>query len=177
MRSMFALEYGRLQSCITTTDGKQVPLYTVRPGECVQEEALFQNHHCSDVVAEIRSRVRSFPIIAVKEALRQRPDLAAEFMALQGMRFSTLRVSLELRSLRSARSRIMQFIGTSAPTGSNTVTLDRTLKNIAYDLGLTQEVFYRTLAQLIEEGLVRRTKHSIALGKAFDLSLRADRHP
>ena len=177
VRSLFALEYGRLQSWVATTDGKQVPLYTVRSGECVLEEALFQDYHCSDVVAEIRSRVRSFPITAVKATLRQRPDLAAEFMALQGNRFSALSLSLELRSLRSARSRIMQFIRTSAPAGSNRVRLDRTLKDIADDLGLTHEVFYRTLAQLIKEGLVRRTKHSIALREASDLSLRADRHP
>ena len=172
MRSLFALEYGRLQSWIATTDGKQILLYTVRSGECVLEEALFQDHHCSDVVAEIRSRVRSFPIAAVKATLRQRPDLAAEFMALQGNRFSALSLSLELRSLRSARSRIMQFIRASTPAGSN-----RTLKNIADDLGLTHEVFYRTLAQLIKEGLVRRTKRSITLTEASHLSLRADRHP
>jgi CRP/FNR family transcriptional regulator, dissimilatory nitrate respiration regulator len=177
VRSLFALEYGRLQSWIATTDGKQILLYTVRSGECVLEEALFQNHHCSDVVAETRSRVRSFPIAAVKATLRQRPDLAAEFMALQGSRFSALSHSLELRSLRSARSRIMQFIRASAPAGSNGVRLDRTLKNIADDLGLTHEVFYRTLAQLIKEGLVRRTKYSIALREASDLSLRVDRHP
>ena len=177
VRSLFALEYGRLQSWIATTDGKQVPLYTVRSGECVLEEALFQHYHCSDVVAEIRSRVRSFPITAVKATLRQRPDLAAEFMALQGNRFSALSLSLELRSLRLARSRILQFISTSAPAGSNKVRLDRKLKNIADDLGIAHEVFYRTLSQLIKEGLVRRTKHSIALKEASDLSSRADRHP
>jgi CRP/FNR family transcriptional regulator, dissimilatory nitrate respiration regulator len=170
VRSVFALEYGRLQSWVATTDGKQVPLYTVRSGECVLEEALFQDFHFSAVVAEIRSRVRSFPISAVKAALRQRPDLAAEFMALQGKRFSALSLSLELRSLRSARSRIMQFIRASAPAGSNGFRLDRTLKNIADDLGLTHEVFYRTLAKLIKEGRVRRTKNSIALNEASNIS-------
>ena len=172
VKLLFALEYGRLQSWVSTTDGKQVLLYTVHSDECVLEESLFQNYYCSDVVAEIRSRVRSFPITAVKATLRQRPDLAAEFMALQGNRFSALSLSLELRSLRSARSRIMQFIRASTPAGSN-----RTLKNIADDLGLTHEVFYRTLAQLIKEGLVRRTKRSITLTEASHLSLRADRHP
>jgi len=176
VRLLFALEYGRLTSWVATTDGKQVPLYTVRSGECVPEEALFQDFHCSDVVAEIRSRVRSFPIIAVKATLLQRPDLAAEFMALLGNRFSALSLSLELRSLRSARSRIMQFIRISAPAGSNGVRLDRTLKNIADDLGLTHEAFYRTLTQLIKEGVVRRTKNCIVLRETSDLSLRAARH-
>ena len=158
---MFAVEYGRLQLCASTSDGKQVPLYTVRTGECVAEAALFAENYCSDVVAEIRSRVRSFPIKALQETLRVRPDLAAEFMTLQAKRCQTLRISLELRSLRSARGRILQFIETFAPAGSKTVTLDRPFRNLADDLGLAHEVFYRTLAHLIEEGLVKRTKSTI----------------
>jgi CRP-like cAMP-binding protein len=163
VQAVFAVEYGRLQLCSSTTDGKQVPLYTVRPGECVAEAALFAQTYCSDVVAEIRSRVRSFPVRALQDTLRKRPDLATEFMTLQANRCNTLRLSLELRSLRSARSRILQFIEISAAPGSKTVTLDRTLRNIADDLGLAHEVFYRTLTQLIEEGLVKRTKNTIGL--------------
>jgi len=163
VKAMFALVYGRLQLCTSTSDGKQVPLYTVRPLECVAEAALFAQSHCSNAVAQIKSCVRGFPVEAVRDALRKRPDFAAEFMALQANRYNGLRISLELRSLRSARQRILQYIQISAPPGSNTVTLDRTLKNVADDLGLTHETFYRTLAQLIEDGMVRRTKTSIGL--------------
>ena len=136
VKAVFAVEYGSLQLCTSTSDGRQVPLYTVQSGECVAEAALFADNYCSDVVAEIRSRVRCFPIKALRDTLSARPDLAAEFMALQAARCNTLRIKLELRSLRSARSRILRFIEISASPGSKTVTLDRTLKNIADDLGI-----------------------------------------
>ncbi|MBV9771002.1 MAG: Crp/Fnr family transcriptional regulator [Bryobacterales bacterium] len=173
VEAVFAVEYGRLQLCTSTSEGRQVPLYTVRTGECVAEAALFAQNYCSDVVAEIRSRVRSFPINTLRDTLRKRPDLAAEFMALQATRCNTLRISLELRSLRSARSRILRFIEISAPQGSDTVTLDRSLKNVADDLGLTHEVFYRTLKGLIAEGLVKRTKNTLELTGAYGRRLAA----
>lgn len=163
VEAVFAIEYGRLQLFTLTSEGKQVPLYTVRSGECVAEAALFAQYYCSDVVAEIRSRVRSFPIKALRDTLRDRPDLAAEFMTLQAARCNTLRVNLELRSFRSARARILRFIEISSPAGSRTVTLDRALKNVADDLGLTHEAFYRTLTQLIGEGVIKRTKNNLAL--------------
>lgn len=163
VEAVFAVEYGRLQLSASTSDGKQVPLYTVGSGEFVAEAALFAHYYCSDVVAEVRSRVCSFPIHPLREALRKRPDLALEFMSLQAKRCNTLRISLELRSLRSARSRILQYIEISAPPGCRTVTLDRTLKNVADELGLTHETFYRTLAQLIDEGLVKRGKNTLGL--------------
>jgi CRP-like cAMP-binding protein len=84
-------------------------------------------------------------------------------MALQAKRCNSLRISLELRSLRSARERILQFIQISAPDGSGKVKLDRTLKNVASDLGLTHETFYRTLADLIAEGVIARTRDSLSL--------------
>ncbi|MDP9339688.1 MAG: Crp/Fnr family transcriptional regulator [Acidobacteriota bacterium] len=161
VKAVFAVEHGRLQLTTLTSEGKQVPLYTVRAGECVAEAALFAESYCSDVVAEVRSRVRSFPIAPLRDTLRKRPDLAEEFMALQAARCNTLRINLELRSFRSARSRILRFIEISAAAKSRIVTLDRTLKNLADDLGLTHEAFYRTLAQLIDDGLVKRTKNTI----------------
>ena len=105
---------------------------------------------------------------ALRDALRKRPDLAAEFMTLQADRYNWLRVSMELRSIRSARQRILQYIQIFAPPGSSTVTLDRTLKNVADDLGLTPEAFYRTLAQLIQDGIVRRTKTTLGLTASLD---------
>ncbi|HEX4807296.1 MAG TPA: helix-turn-helix domain-containing protein [Bryobacteraceae bacterium] len=124
---------------------------------------MFADRYCSDAIAETKYRVRAFPTKSLRNALHKRPDLAAEFMALQAKRCNSLRISLELRSLRSARERILQFIQISAPDGSGKVKLDRTLKNVASDLGLTHETFYRTLADLIAEGVIARTRDSLSL--------------
>ncbi len=156
-REVFTVISGRVQLCTSTTDGKQVPLYTVRAGECVAEAALFADRYCSNVVAETKSRVRAFPKETLQQTLLDYPHLAVEFMTLQAKRCNTLRISLELRSLRSARERILQFLKISALPQTGTLVLDRPLKNIADDLGLTQESFYRTLSDLIDEGIVGRT--------------------
>lgn len=155
-RAVFTVESGRVQLCTNTSDGKRVPLYAVRVGECVAEAALFADEYCSDVVAETKSRVRAFPKNTLQKALFNHPHLAVEFMALQAKRCNMLRINLELRSLRSARERILQFLTMSALPQTRDFTLDRPLKNIADDLGLTHESFYRTLTDLIDEGLVNR---------------------
>jgi CRP-like cAMP-binding protein len=116
-------------------------------------------------MAEVQSRVRAFPKKALQNTLRERPKLAAEFMALQAERFDWIRSSLELRALRSARERILQYLRMSCSAGPQAVRIDRPLKRIAEDLSLSHETFYRTLAQLVDEGLVRRTKETLGLQK------------
>lgn len=162
--AVFVLLYGRLQLCTTTSEGRQVPLYVVRAGECVSEAAVFAERYCSDVIAETKSRVRGFEKKTLQNTFLRYPLLAQEFMTLQAIRCNTLRVSLELRSLRSARDRILQFLNIAVP--SSGIRIDRPLRNIADDLGLTHESFYRTLNQLISEGVIRRTAKTIRLNVA-----------
>jgi len=161
--SVYVVFYGRLKLVSCTTEGKPVPLYVVRSGECVSEAALFADVYCSDVIAEVHSRVRAFPKECLQSALRDRPLLAAEFMALQTRRFNRLRIILEIRVLRSARERVLQYLRMADSSGLQTTRMDRPLKFLAEDLGLTHESFYRTLTQLIDEGLVVRTKGTLRL--------------
>ena len=163
--AVYAVLQGRVQLFFYTTEGKQVPLYVARSGECISEAALFADVYCSDVMAEVQSRVLGFPKGALQNALRERPHLAAEFMALQAQRFNRMRINLELRALRSARERILQHLGMSSFDGLRAIYMDRPLKRIAEDLGLSHETFYRTLTQLIREGLVLRTKRTLSLAE------------
>jgi len=158
---------GRVRLLCVSSEGKQVPLYVARSGECVSEHCLFAETYCSDVIAEVRSQVRAFPQDALRSTLLEYPKLIAEFMSLQTQRFNRIRLSLELRSLRSARERIRQYLGL-ASSSSGTVRLDRPLKYIAEDLGLAYETFYRTLGQLVDEGVVIRTARTLHLSEKTD---------
>ncbi len=157
-----AVQSGRLQLFSYTTEGKPVPLYVIRGGECVAEAALFAETYCGDAVAEVASRVAVFPKTALVSALNEHPALANEFMTLLTKRFNMLRIRLELRNLQSARERILQYLMVTAAPGQTSVVLDRPLKSIADDLGLTHECFYRIFAQLTKEGSVVRRRGSIA---------------
>lgn len=163
--AMFFVEKGRLHLVAYTSEGRLVPLYVVRPGECVAEAALFADSYCGDVVAEVDSRVAVFPKEEFVRALHQNLTLSDEFMARLTRRFNWLRVRLELRNLQSARERILQYLEITVPSGQNTVWIDRPLKSIADDLGLTHESFYRTLALLVKEGILTRRKGLIGFEK------------
>jgi CRP-like cAMP-binding protein len=156
--AIFAVERGRVQLLSHTSEGRPVPLYVVRPGECVSEAALFAESYCGDVVAEVASRVAVFPKQSLLSAFHNHPSIADEFMALLTKRFNMLRIRLELRNLHSARERILQYLVVTAAPGQARMALDRPLKSIADDLGLTHECFYRTLAQLTQDGIIRRRK-------------------
>lgn len=161
--AIFAVERGRLQLFSSTSEGKPVPLYVVRPGECVSEAALFAENYCGDVVAEVASRVVVCPKEPLLSVFHERPFLADEFMTLLTRRFNLLRIRLELRNLQSARERILQYLLAMTPAGQTTIPIDRPLKSIADDLGLTHESFYRTLTELARAGRITRTKGSISL--------------
>ena len=162
VKQIYVVERGRLHLCSHDPAGRAVPLYTIRLGECVSEAAIFAAHYCGDVVSEVRSRVRGFPKAALQDALRRDPELAQQYMTQMGRRFNELRLRLELRSLRSARERILQYLAASAGPGVTSVLIDRPLKSIADDLGLTHESFYRTLSQLVNEGTVGRRQRLIS---------------
>ena len=162
-QAVYVVLNGRLQLHSCTSEGKLVPLYVVRPGECVSEAALFADVYCSDVVAEVPSRLRAFPKEALKNALRKFPELAEEYMSLQAERFNKIRIRLEIRALRSARERVLQYLRLSSSPGVEAIHMDRPLKCLAEEINLSPESFYRTLTQLIGEGWVIRTKGILSL--------------
>ena len=161
--AIFVVKRGRLRLFSYTTEGKPVPLYTIRPGECVSEAALYATHYCGDVIAEVASRVAILSKKAVLDAFHENPFLSDEFGVLMTRRFNLLRIRLELRNLQSASERILQYLQATVPLGDDTIKIDRPLKSIADDIGLTHESFYRTLKKLVKDGVISRRKGSLQL--------------
>ncbi|MGI8991845.1 MAG: Crp/Fnr family transcriptional regulator [Bryobacteraceae bacterium] len=161
--AIFAVERGRLQLLSYTSGGKPVPLYVIRAGECVSEAALFAQSYCGDVVAEVASRLSVFPKGPLLAAFHGDPAISREFMVSLTRRFNLIRHRLELRNVQSARERVLQHLVASAAPGQSRMILDRPLKSVADDIGLTHECFYRTLAQLEKEGIVARKKGYVSL--------------
>jgi len=164
--AIFGVEAGRLRLVRYTQEGKPVVFQVVRAGESFAESALFLDVYGCDAVAEAPSRVLVYPKPLLRTALHDYPTLAADFVERLVQQSQALQERLELRSIRSARDRVLQYLLNEARPGETTVNLDRQLKDIAGDLGLSTEVFYRTLARLEREGLIRRTKQQIFLHSA-----------
>ena len=99
------------------------------------------------------------------DAIAELPDLAHIYMRQLSARFHTVKTLLELRSIRSARERILQYLIRQTEPNNRTIVLQRSLKNLAIELGLSSEALSRTLSRLHTEGVISRKQRSITLNK------------
>ena len=82
-------------------------------------------------------------------------------MARLARQLQELRARMELRNIRSARDRVLQYLRLRAGIGGRSIALDGQLQDIAAEIGITREVLYRTLAALETEGHLTRTQPQV----------------
>jgi CRP-like cAMP-binding protein len=111
------------------------------------------------------SRVRVYPKRALLSALRKHPALFEGFAARLARQLQGLRARMELRNIRSARQRLLQYLWLSAGDRSRRVAVEGQLQDLAADLGLSREALYRTLAALEADGVIERAASSLVLKK------------
>lgn len=162
-RFIFAVQIGRLRLVRYTSEGNLVIFEIVRPGETFALSALFCDLYPCNAIAEVPSRVIGYPKEQIKSILDDRPDLTMSFLERSHKKNKSLKVLLELRSIRSAKERLLQYLLVSTQPGMTTISFDRPLKDIANEIGLSAEVLYRTLAQLQKEGVITRSGREITL--------------
>jgi CRP-like cAMP-binding protein len=163
--AIFDVVTGRLRLVRRTVDDHLVALYTARPGDLLAEAALFSDVYRCDAVAATASRVHVYPKRALLSAFRENPSLFEAFAARLAHQLWALRAQLELRNIRSARQRLLQYLLLSAGADGRTIAVEGHLQDLAADLGLTREAFYRALAALEADALIERSATDIVLKK------------
>lgn len=163
--AVFQVENGRIRLIRHSADGRALTLHVAAAGESFAEAALFSGRYHCDAVADIESTATIFPKAALIEALAADPTVTRAFMARLAGQVRDLRMMLELRNIRSARDRIIGWLVLAG--AEQGVTLDRPLKSIASEIGLTHEAMYRALAALQREGAVERSGDRIVLKKSI----------
>jgi CRP-like cAMP-binding protein len=166
--AIYKVESGRLRLIRRTIDDHLVILHTARRGEFFAEASLFaEAYHC-DAVATAQSRVRVYPKAIVMGALRTDYSLAEAFMARLARQLQELRARMELRSIRSARDRVLQYLWLRAGVHARSVAIEGQLQDIAAEIGMSREALYRTLPTLEAEGCLTRTETAILLKKSVN---------
>ena len=99
------------------------------------------------------------------QAIAENSELANIYMNQLTYRYHTVKILLELRSIRSARERLLQYLIRGAQPNNRTIVLQHSLKDLAMELGLSAEALYRTLSILQTEGLISRKQRSITLNE------------
>ncbi len=157
----FVIDSGRLRLIRHGQDGRTLTLLVAGPGEIFAEAALFSEHYHCDAVADVASTVAVLPKTEIVQQLRNNSALAMRLLALQAQQIQRLRTQLELRNIRSAEERVWQYLLLNAD--GDQLLLERPLKDMAGDIGLSHEAFYRALATLQNNDRVRRAEGIIYL--------------
>jgi CRP-like cAMP-binding protein len=160
---LYVVESGEIRLTRSDADGREVTLFTARPGETFAEASLFSDAYHCDAVASRRSIVHLFPKAVVLDAFAEQSAVAQAFMATLARQVMVLRTRLENRSLRTARERVLHHLALEVSGADRVVSLRGSLKGMASELGLTHESLYRTLASLEAEGAIERRKGEIRL--------------
>jgi CRP/FNR family transcriptional regulator, dissimilatory nitrate respiration regulator len=152
---------GQIRLAHFTQDGTAIPHYDVVAGESFAEAALFNEIYDCAAIAEMPSRVMVLPKEILLKTLEQQPALAMGVMAKLAKRAYDTKVLLTLRSIRSPRDRVLNYLHLVAQ--SNRVNLNRSFKDIAEEIGIAPEVFSRALSRLEKEGVISRNRRNIDL--------------
>jgi CRP-like cAMP-binding protein len=164
--AIYFVEAGRLRLERRTFDGRLLILGVTPWGRFFVEAALFADiFHC-DAVATEPSRVRIYPKQAVLKALRTDPANAMSFLTLMADQVIELRQRLEVMKVRSAKERVLVYFDLNSEPDGRTVNLRTQLQDIANELGLSREAFYRTLASLERDGAIERAGSRILLKRS-----------
>lgn len=132
-----------------------VPLHIAEAGDAFAEWALFTDLCPCDAMAVTDATVLAFAKTPVLLLLKAHPDINLAFSAVLARQLHRMRGRLELVRQKGARERVLGYL-VRAGAADRTVTLDRTLTDVAHDIGMTREALYRTLAKLEGEGVVVR---------------------
>lgn len=162
-RALFVVLQGRLALTRHAADGRPLVLFVAQEGDSLAEAALFaQVYHC-DAIAQSSAIVAEIPKAALRRLLQDEPGVAEALTARLARQVQDLRQRLELRNIRNARERVWQKLLLSPLRADGTVIVDRPLKEMAAEIGLTHESLYRSLAALEKAGHIRRRGRSIRL--------------
>ncbi|MGE5546509.1 MAG: Crp/Fnr family transcriptional regulator [Solirubrobacterales bacterium] len=161
--AIFAVVSGRIRLVRHTVEGAAVVLHVAEAGDTFAEAALFSDvYHC-DAVAATDCRVEVVPKPVLLNLFATDPNASTAFMGRLARQVQGLRSRLEIRNIRSAEERVRQYLTLLAGV-VGTVNFDRPLKDVATDIGLTHEAFYRALASLARRGELVRDGRVISIG-------------
>lgn len=163
VQGLFGVEEGQIRFERYTPEGRVARILVAESKECFAEAALFSRvYHCY-AVATRPSTVIHFPKDEVLKRLREDEELSMRYIELLSSQVRDLRAGLALRSILSARERILQYLASSADPDTGQVKLSGTLKGLAEHLGLAHETLYRELKKLESDGIIERTNGRLVL--------------
>ncbi len=160
---IFVIEEGQVKLERYTIEGRKVVMHRAKAGESLAEAAVFSEvYHCN-AIATLPSQLLLFPKQEVLKRLSSNPHMTMKYLSLLSSQVRNLRTRLELTNILSARERILQFILLSINPDTRETILNGALKDLAAEIGLAHETFYRELKRLEKERIIERSGNRIKI--------------
>jgi CRP-like cAMP-binding protein len=163
--AVFLIVRGRLRMVRNLTSGDRITIHTGRTGELFAEGALFSDVYQCEAIAAEPTRVRACGKAEMLAAISESPSAMLTLLQQLTRLLHHARAMRELRNIRSADDRVLQHLCLLA-SKDGAVVFDRPLLEVAEDLGLTHEAYYRALASLAHVGAIKRVGRTIRLIKS-----------
>jgi CRP/FNR family transcriptional regulator, dissimilatory nitrate respiration regulator len=163
--AVFLIARGRLRMIRHLASGDRITIHTGRTGELFAEGSLFSDVYQCDAMAAAPTRVRACGKAEMLAAIDSSPSTMLALLEQITRSLHHARAMRELRNIRSADDRVQQHLRLSA-SKDGAVVFDRPLLEVAEDLGLTHEAYYRALATLARAGEINRMGRKIRLIKS-----------
>jgi len=157
---------GKVRLVRVDRSGREAVLQIAGAGETLAEASLFASAYHCDAIATTDVAVRLYPKAVLLAELKRDPKVTQSFAVRLAQQVMELRARLERRNIRSARERILHYLGVNVGADGRTVAITGTLRELASDLGLTEEALYRTLARMAAAGEIKRAGRVIRLARA-----------
>jgi CRP-like cAMP-binding protein len=159
---IYLVNKGKLKLIRNTIDGTPVVLHVGLSGETIAEASLFSDqYHCS-AQADVASTLQSVNKQKLLEHLHNNPQQMKQLLAVFSRQVRDLRAINEIKNIRSAEERILAYIRCNI-NETRVMKLELSLKELAHNIGLAHETFYRELKKLEDKGVIHREKQIIKL--------------
>ena len=162
VEDIYLIISGKIKLIRNTQDGTPVVLHMGQRGETIAEASLFSDYYHCSAIAEVDSAVIQKKKTEIVTYLHEKPEEMAHLLAIFARQVRDLRAINEIKNIRLAGERILAFIRCNMDE-NNKMTLDTSLKDIAYKIGLAHETFYRELKKLEAAGKIKRTDDMIQI--------------
>jgi CRP-like cAMP-binding protein len=160
--AVFKIVRGRLRMIRHLASGDRITIHTGRTGELFAEGSLFSDFYLCDAIAAEPTVVCACSKAEMLAAIRDSPSTMFALLKQITRSLHNARAMRELRNVRSADDRVLQHLHLSA-SKHGAVVFDRPLLEVAEDLGLTHEAYYRALTALVRAGAIQRTGRKIRI--------------
>lgn len=162
-RYIYILATGRIWLVRPTIENKRATLQFAKPGDILGENALFENVYLSSAIANVASKIIVYNRSCLPQIIENYPDLVEDLLQRLTQKISYYQTNVELREIRAAHQRVLQYLRYIAEPQLKTIHLDYPLQDIARQLGFTPATLSRALSKLEEDGFISRGSNSITL--------------